>query len=234
MPDGETEPALELRGVGKVFARTPALRATYLRVESGMCLALLGPNGSGKTTLLKIVAGATSATVGGGSIFGHDLLRDRFELRSVVGLLAADTYLYDDLTALENLRFVVTMSGKKSDCGMLLAVLRTVHLEQVANQRVRTFSSGMRRRLSLARLLVLRPRLVLLDEPYNSLDADGADLVDELVREWLAQGSAVILATHDAERALMLSGLVALLERGSLTYLGSVAGYRMRHAQHVG
>src|SRR5205085_1409547 len=109
MAQTEALPALELEGVARLYGRTAALRATSLTVASGQCLAVLGPNGSGKTTLLKVVAGAIAPTLGGGRIFGIDL-RDRFALRPLVGLLAPDTYLYDDLTAAENLRFILTMA----------------------------------------------------------------------------------------------------------------------------
>jgi heme ABC exporter ATP-binding subunit CcmA len=203
-------------------------------MDPGEILALLGPNGSGKTTLLKIVAGAITPTVGTGAIFGRDLVADRIALRSQVGLLAGETYLYDDLTATENLHFIVTMAGYRPRAVEIRRVLDEVGLTENAAERVRGFSSGMKQRLALARLLLLQPRLMLLDEPYNSLDAAGADLIDAVIRQATTDGGAVVLATHDAERALALADVVATLDRGGLTYLGSVAGYRMRHAQHVG
>jgi ABC-type multidrug transport system ATPase subunit len=224
--------ALELRGVAKIYGRTPALKATSLVLERGAVLALLGPNGSGKTTLLKILAGAITPTLGTGAIFGHDLLQDRVALRAVVGLLAADSYLYDDLTAAENLRFAATMAGRKAPQMVLEGALEDVGLAIRAGERVRTFSSGMKRRLSLARTLLLEPRLLLLDEPYNSLDVDAAVLVDEAIRR-VAHGGAVILATHDAERALTVATHVARLDRGVLGYFGPVGAYRSK-VQHVG
>lgn len=230
----DAEPVLDLHGLAKVYDRTVALHAITLRLEAGGCLALLGANGSGKTTLLKILAGATSPTLGGGTVCGHDLGRERASLRGVVGLLAADSYLYEELNAIENLRFTLTMAGRKPSRADLAGVIQRVGLVEAAEARVRTFSSGMRRRLSLARVLLLEPRLVLLDEPYNSLDRAAADLVDELVAEWRSHGQAVVLATHDAERAASLAGTVVVLDRGALLYSGAVHGYRMRHAQHVG
>lgn len=227
-------PVLELHRVAKLYGRTAALKATSLRIEAGETLALLGPNGSGKTTLLKIVAGAIAPTLGSGAVLGRDLLRERHQLRRDVGMLAGATYLYDDLTAEENLRFIVTMAGYRPRADAIARALAEVELTASAGERVRGFSSGMRRRLALARLLLLAPRLLLLDEPYNSLDATGADLVDGMVARVTGGGGAVILATHDAERALALASRVAVLDRGALVYAGTPGGYRMRHAQHVG
>jgi heme exporter protein A len=235
MSDGDCGvAAVELRHVAKLYGRSAALRATSLRLEAGETLALLGPNGSGKTTLLKIVAGAVTPTVGNGAVFGRDLSRERLALRSEIGFLASETHLYDDLTAAENLRFIVTMAGFRARPDEISRVLVEVDLAAQADVRAREFSSGMKRRLSIARILLLRPRLLLLDEPYNSLDAAGADLIDALVERLTAGGGAVILATHDAERALALADQVAVLDQGTLKYLGSIPGYRMRDAQYVG
>jgi heme exporter protein A len=227
-------PALELCGIAKLFGPTAALKAISIHLECGETMALLGPNGSGKTTLLKIVAGAITATLGSGSIFGRDMLADRPALRSEVGLLAAETYLYEDLTAEENLRFILTMAGSRPVGEVLLRTLEEVSLAGHAGERVRTFSGGMKRRLAIARILLLRPRLLLLDEPYNNLDADGLELMDTLVRDHAREGGAVMLATHDAERGLALADRVAVLERGALAYVGPVQGYRVRNAHYVG
>jgi heme ABC exporter ATP-binding subunit CcmA len=227
-------PALDLQRVAKLYGRTAALKATSLQLDAGKTLALLGPNGSGKTTLLRIIAGAIAPTLGRGAVFGLDLERDRRELRPLIGFLAADTYLYDDLTAAENLRFALTMAGRRSSDAAIEAMLRRVGLETQAGERVRSFSSGMRRRLALGRVLLLQPRLLLLDEPYTNLDAEAADLIDAVVRASTDAAGAVVLATHDATRALALADTVAALERGVLRYHGSVAGYRMLDAQHVG
>jgi len=226
--------ALHMERIAKLYGRTAALRAVSLQLEPGETLALLGPNGSGKSTLLKIVAGAIAPTVGSGSIFGYDLQRERQSLRSVVGFLSSDTYLYDDLSAQENLRFFLTMAGRKPLEGEIMKALQEVSLAGQAGERTRTFSSGMKRRLSLARVLLLRPRLLLLDEPYNSLDAEGADLIDAVIQRHVTSGGATVLATHDAERALGLATQVLALENGGLSYAGAVAGWKARHAQLVG
>lgn len=220
-------PAFELHNVTKLYGRTAALKATTLRLDRGQVLALLGPNGSGKTTLLKILAGAITPTAGTGHILGYDMVRDRGEIRGDVGLSAVESYLYDDLSASENLRFISTMAGGKPASSGIDAALQRVSLTANADQRARSFSSGMKRRLALARLVLLQPRLLLLDEPYNSLDAEGADVVDALIRETVQRGGAAVVATHDAERILQQADLVAVLDRGSLRQVGPAGDYRI-------
>jgi ABC-type multidrug transport system ATPase subunit len=125
------------------------------------------------------------------------------------------------------------MAGLSLHGTALNEMLAEVGLETDAGERVRTFSSGMKRRLSLARMLLTSPRLLLLDEPYNSLDEDGAELVDAKVSRAASEGCAAVLATHDADRALLMATHVARLERGRLMYFGPVGGYRSR-VLHVG
>jgi heme exporter protein A len=217
--------ALEITGLSKIYGRTIALRAVTLRLAAGQSLALLGANGSGKTTLLKIVAGAMSPTTGTVTLFGRDIRRESHLVRSQIGLLASESYLYDDLTARENLGFTLTMAGRAASDAQILQALAAVR---------RSFSSGMKRRLAIARVQMLQPRILLLDEPYNSLDADGADLVDGWIRHVTASGGAVVVATHDSERIMTVTHQVARLERGVLEYAGPVQGYRETHALQVG
>ncbi len=226
--------ALEIGGLSKLFGRTIALRAVTLQLDHGQSLALLGANGSGKTTLLKIVAGAIAPTAGTVEVFGHDGWDGARRAGVQIGLLAGETYLYDDLTAAENLHFTLTMAGRKATKSQVSDALEAVRLASHADDRVRSFSSGMKRRLAVARVQVLEPRLLLLDEPYNSLDADGADMIDDWIRGVTRSGGAVVVATHDAKRITALADLVAYLDRGVVQYAGPVHGYKGAHALHVG
>jgi heme ABC exporter ATP-binding subunit CcmA len=193
-----TTPAVELRGVTRVFGAAPAVVRVDLRVERGETVVLRGPNGAGKSTLLRIAATALSPTYGSGRVLGYDLLRERDEIRRRTELLGHHTRLYEDLTATENLRFACTLFGLSKDG--VTGALEQVGLKDMAGERVRTFSQGMRQRVAVARAILRKPQLLLLDEPFAGLDERAKDVVDEAIREAQQEGRTVLLATHDLAR----------------------------------
>jgi heme exporter protein A len=186
--------------VARKFARRWVLRGIDLRVQPGEIVALTGRNGSGKTTLLRVCATSLRPTRGSGTIFGLDLVADGHAVREQVGLLGHAAGLYDDLTAAENLTFSLRMAGQRPDRPTVQHGLEQVGLGAEAGERVRGFSAGMRRRLALARLLLRPPRLLLLDEPFASFDADGVQRVNAFALEVARSGGAVLVATHDMAR----------------------------------
>lgn len=207
-------PALQLAGIAHRFGRRWVLRGASLEVRAGEVVLLVGRNGAGKTTLLRIVATLLSPTRGTGRVFGHDLIHEAAAVREVIGMLGHGAALYEDLTAAENLRFAYRMRGLPADAAEVERLLDGVGLLREANARVRGFSSGMRRRLALARLLIAPPRLLLMDEPYASLDADGVRRVNALVRSTKAKGGAVVMASHELRSVGEVADRVLLLERG--------------------
>jgi len=215
---GTIPPAVATVELARLFGRSAALAGVSLTVEIGRTVALLGPNGAGKTTLLRIVAAGGGPSYGSVSIDGIDALRDPEQVRGRVVYLSHATALYDDLTAEENLRFAATMFGwgEREGLPVVRDALATVDLEEVADQRVRSFSAGMRKRLALARILVARPSLLLLDEPHAALDADGMALVDRLIGLWKEAGVTVMIASHQAERVTTLADVTVRLEGGLL------------------
>jgi heme exporter protein A len=209
-----------LSGVTRVFGVAPAVVRVNLRVERGETLLLRGPNGAGKTTLLRIVATALSPTYGSGSVLGFDLLRDRDEIRRRTELLGHRTRLYEDLTARENMRFVCTLYGL--DPSRVGPALERAGLADAADDRVSGYSQGMRQRVAVARALLRRPELLLLDEPYAGLDEEAKEVVDDAVRDAGAEGRTVILATHDPGRGGM-AGRTLLMDGGRLVPTGSAS-----------
>jgi len=187
--------ALEARGVTVVRGGRRILHGVDLRVEPGVLMALAGPNGSGKSTLLRILATLLRPHGGNAQVFGHDVLRAPHDVRATVGYLAHSPGLYDDLTARENLAFAAAMLER--DERDVDNVLDRVGLQSAAQRQVRGLSAGMQRRLALARLMLVRPRLLLLDEPYSNLDADGIRLLNEMLVEWSGAGVAALVVLHE-------------------------------------
>jgi len=188
-------------------------------VEAGTTLCLVGPNGAGKTTLLKLVATLLRPSGGDGLVLGHSLKRDPDEVRRRTGLLTVRGFLYDDLSAAENLHFTMRMAGLRPDRTAIAGVLERIGLDEVADNRMRTFSTGMRKRLALGQLLVRPIRVALLDEPYSGLDSQGMRLVDEVVTEFKAAGTTVLLASHQDGQAVREAEQTGVLRRGHLEIL---------------
>ena len=210
---GTIPPAVATVELARLFGRSAALAGVSLTIEIGRTIALHGPNGAGKTTLLRLCATAIRPSYGSLSIDGIDAQEHPELIRQRVVYLSHATAHYDDLTAEENLGFAALMFGWGTAEGLPVVrdALDTVGLAAVAGARVRTFSAGMRKRLALARVLVARPSLLLLDEPHAALDQDGMALVDRLIGLWHEAGVTVLVASHQAERiAGMADGTVRL------------------------
>jgi heme exporter protein A len=190
-----------LSAVAHRYGRRWALRGVSVTVESGEILGIIGHNGSGKSTLLRVAATAIRPTQGGGTVHGLDLVKQASRVREIVALLSTDPGMYGDLTALENLHFAARMLGVRDDGLLLQRALDRVGLGREGHERARNMSSGMQRRLSIARLLLREPKVLLLDEPYNSLDPEGAKLVNMVIRETRDRGGSVLLVAHDVSRA---------------------------------
>lgn len=223
--------AVEVRALVKVFGSSPALLGIDLVVGRGEICGLVGANGAGKTTLLRVLSTALRPTSGSIRVLGHDVLSQAARVRAGVDLIAAAGGFYPDLTARENLAFVASMRGIEDAQASCPAVLRSAHLQDVADDPVRTFSTGMLRRLSLARLLLTRPELALIDEPYAALDDDGRRLADAIMSAARAEGRTVVVAAHERERIAGLADVVHELERGVL--VASTAGQRRRDEREV-
>jgi heme exporter protein A len=205
-----------LEGVAKEFDGTYALRSVTLALAAGDRVALLGPNGAGKSTLLGVLAGLVRPSNGtlryaapGATELGAD------DARARVGLLSHETFLYGDLTAYENLVFWARLYGFADPAGRArLWIDRVGVAARAAERPVRTFSRGMRQRVGLARALSAEPDLLLLDEPFTGLDRDGAELLAALLRERAGPGRAMVLCSHDLERAAPLCQRVVVLRDG--------------------
>lgn len=207
---------IEVSRLTKVYGRHAAVRDVSLSVPAGTTLTVLGHNGSGKTTLLRLLATLVRPTAGSARIGGHDLVRDRDGVRRLVGVVGHGSQLYDDLSALENLAFAAALSSEPPDPGALGVALARVGLEAAADIRVRELSSGMRRRVALARAIIARPRVLLLDEPFAGLDQDSGKRLEAYIHEFKADGGTAVLVTHSLARGLAVADRLAILAGGRL------------------
>ncbi|MFM7068177.1 MAG: heme ABC exporter ATP-binding protein CcmA [Actinomycetes bacterium] len=192
--------AVRLQDVVALIGRFPALAGVDLSVATGEILLLRGPNGAGKTTLLRVCAGLVPVTSGAATVLGVDVAAHASLIRRRVGLLGHDTYLYDDLTTMENVTFWTRAAGGVAADGRA-ALDRVRVASRLHGLPVRALSAGQRRRVALAVLIARRPELWLLDEPHAGLDPDGRDLVDGLMREAARAGATVVFASHELDRA---------------------------------
>ena len=207
-----TENLIEAEGLGRRYGRRWALADVSLTVPAGSVVMVAGRNGSGKSTLFRVLATAIRPDLGRASIAGFDVVREREDVRKATALLSHYSYLYESLTARENLQVAADHLGIPRNG--IMDLLERVSLGNRADDAVATFSAGMRKRLSFARVLMQQPRLVLLDEPYGQLDPAGFALVDGVVSELKGRGVTVLMATHQIERVSKFADRTITLEGG--------------------
>jgi len=178
-----------------------ALKEVSIELQKGECYALFGPNGAGKTTLMKIFATLLQPTLGSVSIMGKDSVQDREAARQALFFIGHKSFLYEDLTAIENIEFTIGLRGWRPTLGEIKTALDRVGIGAYASQKSRYLSAGMQKRLSLAKAILARPSLLLLDEPYASLDEKGIDIMNESIRDFSNQGASVLISSHDRLKA---------------------------------
>jgi ABC-2 type transport system ATP-binding protein len=223
---------LVLRGVTRRFDDVTAVDALDLRVERGEVVGLLGHNGAGKTTTVRLLAGLLAADEGTVRVDGLDPVADGAEVRQRLGVLPSRPIVDDRLTARQNLRFAAELFGVGSDdlAARIERTLGDFDLGGRGDERVSGFSTGMRQRLSLARVLLPDPDVLLLDEPTSALDPVAARQVRRRLAG-LAQEDrrTVVLCTHDLAEAEQLCDRVVVLEQGRVVLEGSPAQLAAEH-----
>ena len=219
-----SRPAVEVDGLRRVFApkRRPevvALDGVSLQVEEGEVHGLLGPNGAGKTTLVKVLSTILLPTAGTARVLGHDVVAETAAVRPLIGIvLGGERGLYSRLTARQNLQYWAALYHLPAGAGRdrAAALLDRVGLADRADDKVETYSRGMRQRLHLARGLMNDPPVLFLDEPSTGMDPVAARELRVVVRELRAEGRTVFLTTHDMAEAQAVCDRVTLIDRGRL------------------
>jgi heme ABC exporter ATP-binding subunit CcmA len=207
-------PLLEALDLHRNYGAARVLRGVDLRVGAGETLAVVGPNGAGKTTLLRVLAGLARPTRGEVRVLGRPLHRGDLDARRAVGFLPHQSLLYDDLTVQENIVFGARLFGLADPRGATRRVLQELDLSSRAADRPRNLSRGLLQRAALARALVHTPRVLLLDEPFTALDAEGAERLRALLQARVAAGTAVVLVTHQLGETWDLATRVGVLVAG--------------------
>jgi heme exporter protein A len=208
------ESALEIKDVSKRFGTRWAVSRLTYSLPLGRSLLLTGHNGSGKTTLLRMIATASFPTAGEISVFGKETRKHREALRHDVALISHASFLYEDLTAAQNLTLLAKFLLLDDSTARVKSLLAEVGLAARADSPVRQFSAGMRKRLSIARLLMKKPKLALFDEPFGELDPEGIAQMERVIKELTASGTTCVLATHLIDQGLSLTQERLHLDQG--------------------
>jgi len=214
----ENNHLIVIRSLYKTFGYRVVLKDLNLEIEDGDFVAIFGPNGAGKTTLLKILSTLSSPTSGEIYINGVNPEKDRNKIRANLGVLTHESYLYENLTALENLKFFASMYDLNDIHNKSIEVLRYVGLEDRGGYIVRNFSRGMKQRLSLARAIIHNPSILLLDEPYTGLDQHGIKILNELIIKLVNEKKTIVMTTHNFYESLSLAKTSLILNQGRIVY----------------
>lgn len=213
-------PIIEIEDLSKKFGENIALNRVSFSVSRGESFALLGPNGAGKTTLVRIVGTLIKPTSGSVRVEGYDIVEEPEEVKKLIGVVSHNPFLYDDLTARENLRFFADLYEAGED--RIDSLLRKVNLHERGEDLVGTYSRGMKQRLSIARALLHNPKVLILDEPTVGLDLQGKRTFYGMIGELNSKGRTILLTTHHLGEAEELCKKTCILDRGEVMACGSL------------
>jgi heme exporter protein A len=216
MASAPNSPVVGVSDVSFRFGRHWALAHVSFELQKADSLLVIGQNGAGKTTLLRLLASAIAPTHGSVAVLGLNLRTQRDEWRRRVGLLSHANYLYEDLSAEENLLLVARVLSLPNPKQTVAACLERVGLASRSQDVVRTFSAGMRKRVAMGRMLIKDPDLVLLDEPFGELDPSARAAMEDFVRDFQRRGRTIALVTHHVEHGRSICNRVLTMHEGQV------------------
>lgn len=211
---------INVQHISKRFGDKQALRDISFSINKGEYVALLGVNGAGKTTLIRILSTLSKPTSGTVEVAGFSSKKNPQKVREQIGIVSHHTFLYDDLSAEENLRFYANMYGVPNPADRITELLKQVNLNSRRYDLVRTYSRGMQQRLALARALLHQPNLLLLDEPFSGLDVNASSMLTDLLKNFITAESTVLITTHDLKFALSMAHRVLVIQNGIIVLDG--------------
>ncbi len=210
--------AIAVSDLSKTFGNQFALRNVSFQLPAGEFLTIFGPNGAGKTTLIRILSTLSKPSSGKAKIGNHSLPTESEAIRRQIGVIAHQTFLYEDLTADENLRFYGKLYGVRDLDARIESIISEVGLGLRRRDRVRTFSRGMQQRLSIARAMIHDPQFLFLDEPYTGLDQHASEMLSGWLKRVRSSNRTTLMVTHDLERGLEMADRVAILNHGKIVF----------------
>ncbi len=216
---------IKIQGLSKSFGSFYALRDLSLEIHPGEYWMIVGPNGAGKTTLLKIIATLSQPTTGKIVINEIKSEANRIHIRKQIGFIGHQSFLYENLTAEENLKFYARMYRLENIENRIANTLAQVGLTERKSDLVRTFSRGMQQRLSIGRALLADPTIILLDEPFSGLDQSAIENFVDLFTSLISPDRMIVMTTHDLHLGLQLATHFAVITRGNLVQQGLTNSY---------
>jgi heme ABC exporter ATP-binding subunit CcmA len=213
---GDTPPRIRAHRLTKRYVLRTVVRDLSLEIPPGEAVVLFGPNGAGKTTLLRVLSTLTRPQRGSLAINGLDAEAEAITVRGQIGVLAHQPYVYDSLTARENLQFFARMFEVDDASARIDDVLKQVELFERADDQVGTFSRGMLQRIALARAILHKPSILLFDEPDTGLDPASVRVLERILAEHCANGGSVLMTTHDLAFGLRAADRVLIMVNGQI------------------
>lgn len=213
------------------YGELVAVDRISFNVAEGEILGFLGPNGAGKTTTVKMLTGQLKPKAGKAMLLGMDIAKNVEKVQGEIGVCFEETNLYEQMSAVENLRLFARLFGIQSFDGD--ALLRRVGLAGREKDRVETYSKGMKQRLMVARSIVNRPRVLFLDEPTAGLDPTSSEAIRSIILEERERGATVFLTTHDMMEADKLSDRVAFMNQGKIVALDTPHNLKQQYGKRA-
>jgi ABC-2 type transport system ATP-binding protein len=228
MPDSIPVAAIEIQNLQKSYNGVPAVDGLSITVPQGCFFGFLGPNGAGKTTTIKMLMGLAQPDAGSISILGLTLPTQSLEIRREIGLVPDDSLLFDYLKGAEYLEFVGRLYGLARPLAQARGneLLELFQLDENQRKLIGEYSKGMRKRIAMAAALIHRPKLFLMDEPFEGVDAVGARLMKDILLEQVRHGATIFLTSHVLEVVERLCDEVAIINRGKIVLQGSMDDLR--------
>lgn len=223
-------PAIIIKDLVKNYGDIQAVQGINFTVSSGEIFGLIGPNGAGKTTTLRILSTLLTITSGSVKVMNYDLAKKPGEVRKIISYLPEDAGAYKNLTGKKYLEFIANFFDPKKTSQMIEKGIKIADLGDRINDKVDTYSKGMKRRLLVGRALMTNPKLAILDEPTSGLDVNNAQEIRKIIKDTAAAGTTILLSSHNMLEVEYLCDRIVLIDDGKIVEEGNPAELMKKHS----